>query len=75
MGIEMVDLKSQYAKIQQEIDVALLKVIKSCNFINGPEVESFSNHLSAYLNRPYVIPCVNGTKALQIGIADFIGRQ
>jgi UDP-2-acetamido-2-deoxy-ribo-hexuluronate aminotransferase len=68
MGIEMVDLKSQYAKIQQEIDVAVLKVIKSCNFINGPEVESFSNHLSAYLNGAYVIPCANGTDALQIAL-------
>lgn len=64
----MVDLKSQYAKIQQEIDMAVFKVIKSCNFINGPEVESFSNHLSAYLNGAYVIPCANGTDALQIAL-------
>jgi dTDP-4-amino-4,6-dideoxygalactose transaminase len=68
MIIEMVDLKSQYAKIQQEIDMAVFKVIKSCNFINGPEVESFSNHLSAYLNGAYVIPCANGTDALQIAL-------
>lgn len=68
MKIEMVDLKSQYAKIQDQIDEAVLKVIKSTNFINGPEVQSFSNNLSEYLGGSQVIPCANGTDALQIAM-------
>jgi dTDP-4-amino-4,6-dideoxygalactose transaminase len=68
MKIEMVDLKGQYKKIQNEIDAALLTVVRSANFINGPEVENFSKHLSAYLDDAFVIPCANGTDALQIAM-------
>ena len=46
MKIEMVDLKGQYAKIQNEIDNAILKCIRSANFINGPAVSEFSKNLS-----------------------------
>jgi len=66
--IEMVDLKGQYAKIQSEIDEAVLKVIRDTAFINGPQVEEFSKNLSNYLNGAFVIPCANGTDALQIAM-------
>jgi UDP-2-acetamido-2-deoxy-ribo-hexuluronate aminotransferase len=68
MKIEMVDLKGQYAKIQNEIDNAILESIRSANFINGPAVSEFSKSLSEYLGGAYVIPCANGTDALQIAM-------
>ncbi len=64
--IEMVDLKGQYAKIQSEIDEAVLKVIRDASFINGPEVADFVKNFSNYLDGAFVIPCANGTDALQI---------
>jgi len=68
MKIEMVDLKSQYTKIQAEIDAAVLKTIREASFINGPEVATFTKNLSAYLGGAYVIPCANGTDALQVAM-------
>jgi dTDP-4-amino-4,6-dideoxygalactose transaminase len=68
MKIEMVDLKGQYAKIQNEIDKVILESIRSANFINGPAVAEFSKSLSDYLGGAYVIPCANGTDALQIAM-------
>jgi UDP-2-acetamido-2-deoxy-ribo-hexuluronate aminotransferase len=68
MAIQMVDLTGQYEKIQAEIDTALLNVVKKGAFINGEEVKQFSNSLSKYLNVPFVIPCANGTDALQISL-------
>lgn len=68
MKIEMVDLKGQYAKIQTEIDAAVLKTIRDTSFINGPEVASFTKNLSAYLGGAHVIPCANGTDALQVAM-------
>ncbi|RXK48287.1 DegT/DnrJ/EryC1/StrS family aminotransferase [Aquirufa rosea] len=68
MKIEMVDLKGQYSKIQNEIDNAILECIRSANFINGPSVIEFSKNLSQYLGGAYVIPCANGTDALQIAM-------
>lgn len=64
----MVDLKGQYAKIQSEIDQAVIKTIRSSNYINGPEVSQFQNNLSTYLGVPYVVPCANGTDALQVAL-------
>ena len=64
--IQMVDLKSQYNKIQEEIDTAVLNVIRSTQYINGPEVKGFQKELENYLDVKYVIPCANGTDALQI---------
>lgn len=66
--IEMVDLKSQYAKIQPEIDEAVLNTIREAVFINGPQVAEFSKNLSKYLDGSFVIPCANGTDALQIAM-------
>ena len=64
----MVDLKGQYNKIQEEVDEAVLKVIKSSAFINGPEVKLFQSELEKYLGVRNVIPCGNGTDALQIAM-------
>jgi len=64
----MVDLKTQYNFIKEEIDVAISEVFNSTTFINGPVVHEFQNNLEAYLNIKHVIPCANGTDALQIAL-------
>ncbi len=64
----MVDLKSQYLKIKNEVDQAVLDVIGSTAYINGPEVKNFQSDLEAYLGVKHVIPCANGTDALQISM-------
>ncbi len=64
----MVDLGSQYQRIQTEIDNAVLEVIHSTAFINGPAVKRFSESLSKFLKVKHVIPCANGTDALQIAL-------
>ena len=66
--IQMVDLQSQYKKIKTEIDAAIINVIENANFINGPEVGQFRVDLEKYLNVKHVIPCANGTDALQIAL-------
>lgn len=66
--IQMVDLGSQYQRIQQEIDQAVLEVIRSTAFINGPAVKKFTENLSQFLKVKHVIPCANGTDALQIAL-------
>lgn len=64
----MVDLQSQYLKIKSEVDAAITNVITNANFINGPEVTSFKQDLEQYLDVKNVIPCANGTDALQIAL-------
>ncbi len=64
----MVDLQTQYFKIKSEVDNAVLNVMESAAFINGPEVKSFQSELENYLNVKHVIPCANGTDALQIAL-------
>ena len=64
----MVDLLGQYEKIQPEIDKAVLDVVRSSAYINGPEVKSFQSELEKYLGVKHVIPCANGTDALQIAM-------
>lgn len=64
----MVDLIGQYGKIQKEVDDAVINVIRSSAYINGPEVKSFQNELEQYLDVKHVIPCANGTDALQIAM-------
>lgn len=66
--IQMVDLQSQYYKIKSEVDNAVANVMNSAAFINGPEVKSFQKELEDYLDVPHVIPCANGTDALQIAL-------
>ena len=68
MKLQMVDLSGQYKKIQQEVDVAINGVIQSSAFINGPKVHAFQKELEAYLGVKHVIPCGNGTDALQIAL-------
>jgi UDP-2-acetamido-2-deoxy-ribo-hexuluronate aminotransferase len=66
--IQMVDLVSQYERIQPEVDEAVMNVIRSSMFIGGPEVKSFQAELEEYLGAKHVIPCANGTDALQIAM-------
>jgi dTDP-4-amino-4,6-dideoxygalactose transaminase len=64
--IVMVDLLGQYAKLQKEIDKAVIDVIRSSAYINGPEVKAFAAEMEKYLKVGNVIPCANGTDALQV---------
>lgn len=64
----MVDLKGQYEKIKSEVDAAVVSVMGSSAFINGPEVSTFQKELEEYLGVKHVIPCANGTDALQISL-------
>lgn len=66
--IQMVDLKQQYFKIKNEVDTAIRDVIESAVFIGGPQVSLFAQNLSQYLGIKHVIPCANGTDALQIAM-------
>lgn len=68
MEIKMVDLQSQYQKIKPEIDSAIQRVLDSTAFIQGPEVQSFTEALSRYLSSTKVVTCANGTDALQIAM-------
>jgi UDP-2-acetamido-2-deoxy-ribo-hexuluronate aminotransferase len=66
--IQMVDLTSQYEEIKEDIRKAFDSIIDSASFINGPEVVAFQKELEAYLGVKHVIPCANGTDALQIAM-------
>lgn len=66
--IQMVDLKSQYEKIKEEVDAEIQNVIDSCMFINGPAVHKFRENLENYLGAKHVIPCANGTDALMVSM-------
>ncbi|MEZ4858814.1 MAG: DegT/DnrJ/EryC1/StrS family aminotransferase [Flavobacteriaceae bacterium] len=66
--IQMVDLKGQYEHIKEQINQSVLDVIESTAFINGPEVHQFQKELENYLGVKHVIPCANGTDALQIAM-------
>jgi len=66
--LAMVDLKAQYDKIKPEIDEAIAGVINSTAFINGPAVKEFQADLEKYLGVKHVIPCGNGTDALQVSM-------
>lgn len=64
--IQMVDLKGQYEGIKEEVNSSISEVLESSAFINGPYVREFQNDLESYLGVKHVIPCANGTDALQI---------
>jgi UDP-2-acetamido-2-deoxy-ribo-hexuluronate aminotransferase len=68
MKIQMVDLASQYRRIKWEIDSVVQQCFESADFINGLAVKEFSNDLAAYNGIKNVIPCANGTDALQIAL-------
>ncbi len=67
-NIQMVDLKSQYHHIKDQIDKAVIDCIASTAFINGPAVKEFQTNLEHYLGVKHVIPCANGTDSLQIAM-------
>ncbi|WP_276480917.1 DegT/DnrJ/EryC1/StrS family aminotransferase [Paraflavitalea pollutisoli] len=66
--IQMVDLKQQYAKIKKDVDAGIQEVLDSAGFINGKAVADFTAALTKYLGVKHVIPCANGTDALQIAM-------
>ncbi|MGE5943763.1 MAG: DegT/DnrJ/EryC1/StrS family aminotransferase [Flavobacteriales bacterium] len=66
--IQMVDLKGQYAQIKDVVNLSIQEVIETTTFINGPKVQEFQKNLEQYLDVKHVIPCANGTDALQIAM-------
>ncbi len=64
----MVDLKSQYAKIKDTVNTSIQEVLDTNTYINGPQVHQFQKNLEEYLDIKHVIPCANGTDALQIAM-------
>lgn len=66
--IQMVDLRRQYLKIKPQIDTALQEVLNNSAFINGRPVQQFAENLQKYIGIKHVIPCANGTDALQIAL-------
>ncbi|WP_333695368.1 DegT/DnrJ/EryC1/StrS family aminotransferase [Flavobacterium sp.] len=66
--LQMVDLKSQYEKIKQTVDASIQEVLDTTTYINGPKVHEFQKNLEEYLGVKHVIPCANGTDALQIAM-------
>ena len=66
--LQMVDLKTQYEFIKDDVDSSVLEIFKNGTFINGPSVKKFQTDLETYLNVKHVIPCANGTDALQIAL-------
>ena len=66
--LQMVDLKGQYDKISDTVNASIQEVLNTTAYINGPQVHEFQKNLEAYLNVKHVIPCANGTDALQIAM-------
>ena len=66
--LQMVDLQTQYEFIREQVDTSVLEIFKKGTFINGPSVKEFQSQLEDYLNVKHVIPCANGTDALQIAL-------
>lgn len=64
----MVDLMTQYQKIKPQVDTAIESILEKAQFINGPDVHAFKDELADYLGAKHVIPCANGTDALQIAL-------
>ena len=68
MKLQMVDLSGQFKKIEKEVDLTIKEVLNSSAFINGPKVQEFQQQLEGYLDVKHVIPCANGTDALQVAL-------
>jgi UDP-2-acetamido-2-deoxy-ribo-hexuluronate aminotransferase len=66
--LQMVDLKSQYDKIKETVNTSIQEVLDTNTYINGPQVQQFQKNLEEYLDVKHVIPCANGTDALQIAM-------
>lgn len=67
-NVPMVDLAGQYQKIKPEVDSAIAEILTNTSFINGPAVKQFTSNLENYLGVKHVIPCANGTDALQVAM-------
>ena len=67
-NIQMVDLQGQYRKIKTEVNAAIQQVLDTSSYINGPLVQDFQQNLEEYMGVKHVIPCANGTDALQIAM-------
>ena len=67
-NLQMVDLKGQYNKIKNDIDASIQQVIDDAAFIGGKQVHDFASNLESYLDVKHIIPCANGTDALQIAM-------
>jgi dTDP-4-amino-4,6-dideoxygalactose transaminase len=67
-NVPMVDLAGQYQKIKPEVDSAIAEILTNTSFINGPAVKQFQQSLEKYLGVKHVIPCANGTDALQVAM-------
>jgi UDP-2-acetamido-2-deoxy-ribo-hexuluronate aminotransferase len=66
--VPMVDLVGQYNKIKPEVDSAIAEILTNASYINGPAVKKFQANLEKYLGVKHVIPCANGTDALQVAM-------
>ena len=66
--IQMVDLQGQYQQIKETVNTSIEQVLNSSTYINGPLVHEFQSDLEKYLGVKHVIPCANGTDALQIAM-------
>jgi dTDP-4-amino-4,6-dideoxygalactose transaminase len=66
--LQMVDLKAQYLRLKREVDAAMMQVVEAAEYINGPQVHTFSADLQSYLAVETVVPCANGTDALQLAL-------
>lgn len=66
--IQMVDLKGQYEHIKETVNTAIQEILDNTSYINGPQVHAFQKNLEDYLGVKHVIPCANGTDALQIAM-------
>ena len=66
--IQMVDLGGQYLAIKEQVDSSISHIMETSTFINGPEVHAFQKELEDYIGIKHVIPCANGTDALQIAM-------
>jgi dTDP-4-amino-4,6-dideoxygalactose transaminase len=66
--IQMVDLGGQYQEIKDQVNTSITQILETSAFINGPEVHAFQKELEDYLQVKHVIPCANGTDALQIAM-------
>jgi UDP-2-acetamido-2-deoxy-ribo-hexuluronate aminotransferase len=67
-GIKMVDLKGQYDRLAEDINTAIQEVLNGAAFINGPDVQAFCDDLAGFIDARHVVPCGNGTDALQVAL-------
>ena len=68
MGVPFLDLKTQYGSLKKELEARVLEVLESCEYINGPYVRSFEEHMEAYLHVKHAIGCSDGTTALMLAL-------